>query len=149
MQGTQNAYLESRIVGASPLELTSLLYQAAQCSVREALRRLSENDIAGRSQRISQAMEIVLELRGSLDFSQGGDLSFRLAALYDYVLDRLLEANLRTAVEPLGEAAHVLETLAEAWAELARMESASTESEAWTGAHAGSSATAAGHVWSY
>jgi flagellar protein FliS len=150
MNGLQNAYLESRIAGAAPLELTSLLYQAALAGVRDALHCLQAGDIAGRSRHISRTIEIVSELQGALDFSQGGELAGRLAALYEYVLDRLLQANLRQAAEPLGEAAGILSTLAEAWEELARKsEPEPGEYGAWQPAGGDSLAAAASHVWSY
>lgn len=111
----QDAYLEHRILSADPLELVRLLYQAAIGAVREARRALSAGEIAARSRAISRACGIVLELNAALDHARGGDISGRLAALYDYMLNRLLEANLRQDDAPLADVLGLLNTLSEAW----------------------------------
>lgn len=110
-----DAYLESRILSAEPLELVRLLYQACTGSVREARRHLADGEIAARSACISRAYGILLELTASLDHGVGGDLSRRLAALYDYMQRKLLEANHRQSDGPLAEVLGLLSTLAEAW----------------------------------
>ena len=113
----QEAYLENRILSADPLELVRLLYQAALAAVREARQALAAGEIAPRSRAISKACEIVIELNGALDHARGGDISRRLAALYDYILKRLLDANLQQSDAPLAEVLTLLSTLAEGWAQ--------------------------------
>ena len=111
----QDAYLENRILSADPLELVRLLYQAAMAAVKEARRGLAAGEIVARSRAISMACEIVIELNAALDPSRGGDLAPRLAALYDYMLGRLLDANMQQNDAPLAEVAGLLSTLSEAW----------------------------------
>ena len=114
-KSAQDAYLEERVLSADPLELVRLLYQAAIAAVREARRALTSGEIAARSRAISKACGIVIELNAALDHSQGGTLSLRLAALYDYMLSRLLDANLEQSDAPLAEVLGLLSTLAEGW----------------------------------
>jgi flagellar protein FliS len=114
-ENAQEAYLEQRVLSADPLELVRLLYQAAIAAVRDARRELSAGEIAARSQSISKACGIVLELNAALDHSQGGEISTRLAALYDYMLRRLLEANMQQSDALLAEVLGLLSTLSEAW----------------------------------
>lgn len=114
-QTAQNAYLESRIESADPIELVRLLYQGAITAVREARSHLAEREIAARSQSISKAQNILVELATSLDHQRGGDLSRRLAQLYDYLIHRLAEANFRQTDEPLAEVLGLLTALAGAW----------------------------------
>lgn len=111
----QEAYLEQRVLSADPLELVRLLYQAAIAAVRDARRALHAGAIAARSRSISKACGIVLELNAALDHSQAGEISMRLAALYDYILGRLLDANMQQSDAPLAEVWGLLSTLAEAW----------------------------------
>lgn len=110
-----DAYLESRIESADPIELVKLLYQGARASVREARSHLAAGDIAARARAITKAHSILTELSTSLDHERGGDLSQRLAQLYDYMQRRLLEANFRQIDAPLAEVLSLLSTLAEAW----------------------------------
>ena len=113
--GAHDAYLENRILSAEPLELVRLLYQAAIAALREARERLAAGEIAARSRAISKACEIIIELNAALDHSRGGGISSRLAALYQYMLNRLLDGNLQQADAPLAEVLGLLTTLAEAW----------------------------------
>lgn len=114
-QNGHDAYLESRILSANPLELVSLLYQACTSSVREARRHLEEGDIAARCRCISRAHQILVELAISLNYERGGDLSRRLAQLYDYMQRKLLEANIQQNDAPMAEVLGLLSTIAEAW----------------------------------
>jgi len=113
--GAHDAYLENRILSADPLELVRLLYEAAIAAVRSARERLAAGEIAARSHSISKACEILIELSAALDHSRGGEISSRLAALYHYMLNRLMDANLQQADAPLAEVLGLLTTLAEAW----------------------------------
>jgi|SRR5579871_1703706 len=114
-KSAQDAYLEERVLAADPLELVRLLYRAAIAALREARRALSNGEIAARSRAISNACGILIELNTTLDHSQGGELSIRLAALYDYMLSRLLDANLQQSDALLAEVLGLLSTLAEGW----------------------------------
>jgi len=115
-----DAYLESRVMTADPIELVNLLYQACTQAVREARHHLAEGRIAERSQQINKACAIVIELATSLDHERGGEISRRLALLYDYMQSRLLEANMKQSDAPLAEVLGLLSTLSEAWAGVAK-----------------------------
>jgi len=156
-----DAYLESRVLSADPIELVNMLYQGCMQAVREARLHLAEGRIAERSREITKACQIVIELAVSLDHERGGEISRRLALLYDYMHRRLLEANMRQSDEPLADVLGLLSTLSEGWegirtpestpvAESALPAQPSTES-AWSPPvteSAWSSQPAAGNVWS-
>ena len=55
------------------------------------------------------------ETSGNADHRRGGEIALQLAQLYDYMLRRLHDANLRQADEPLAEVLSLLATLTEAW----------------------------------
>src|SRR5262245_43272704 len=98
-----DAYLESRILSAEPVELIRLMYQACTRAVRDARHYLASGEIAERSRSVSKASEILLELAGSLDHERGGEVSQKLVRLYDYMQRRLIEANFRKSDEPMAE----------------------------------------------
>ena len=110
-----DAYLESRILSAEPLELVRLMCQACIRAVRDARAHLAAGDIRARSQALTKAAEILIELAASLDYERGGALSVRLASLYEYMLGRLTEANVQQADAPMAEVLGLLATLSEAW----------------------------------
>src|SRR5579862_1179832 len=98
-----NAYLESRVLSAEPVELTCLLYQAAISEVREARRHLAEKNIRARSNSITKVHNILAELATVLNHRQGGEIATNLARLYDYMMRRITEANFQQIDEPLVE----------------------------------------------
>jgi flagellar secretion chaperone FliS len=110
-----SAYLESRILTADPLELIRLMYEAAISEVRDARLHLANGDIRARSQAISKACAILIELTVALDRKAGGEYAERLADLYGYMSRQLMEANFRQREEPLAEVLGLLATLIENW----------------------------------
>ena len=110
-----NVYEQNRILGASPVELVRILHDAAVNSVRDAVYYLRSGDIAGRSRAINKAQMIILELATSLDRAEHQEYPERLLALYDYLLMRLSEANVKQIEEPLAEVCRLLTTLQEGW----------------------------------
>lgn len=111
--------LETRVLSATPMELVQLLYEGAIEAVQAARQHLSQGRIAERGRSVSKAVEILSELSRSLNHTAGGDLSSRLASLYDYMQRTLLEANFSQTDGGLEESEKLLKTMAEAWRELA------------------------------
>jgi len=150
-QNAHDAYLESRILAADPIELVNLLYQACTAAVREARQHLANGEIAARSRSITKASEILIELTTSLDHERGGEISQRLALLYDYMLRRLAEANFQQSDAPLADVLGLLSTLSEAWQGLKPAEKpAATNASPWAQALPQETAAAsAAHGWSF
>ena len=116
------AYLESKVLSASPLELVALAYEGAIEAVRNARLHLAEKRIHERSRAITKAQLLIGELQKCLDFNQGGELSLQLGRLYDYMQRKLIEANFQQTEPPLREVEELLETLLESWRQLANEE---------------------------
>ena len=61
------------------------------------------------------AYEILLELQSALHDDQAPEFTSRLRALYAYMQERLITANLKQIEEPLAEVEKLLGTLIEGW----------------------------------
>jgi len=114
-QQYRNIDLTSKIEGASPHRLISLLYEElilSMASMKAALRRtdlLRVNESSARAQSIVQALEV------SLDFKVGGEIAQSLALIYREA-DRLIAESCRTkAMPPLESAIAMIAEIAEAW----------------------------------
>jgi flagellar secretion chaperone FliS len=142
-----DAYLESRVLAASPLELVHMLYEACMQAVRDARHCLREGDIAGRSRAITKACEILIELNGSLDLQRGGEIAQRLAQLYDYMQVGLLEANMNQMDEPLAGVLGLLATLEEAWDGVRPAPGPTSTERMWSCSAEGEAIAA--HAWSF
>jgi len=108
-------YLEAEVLSADPVKLVRMLYRGAVDSVRAARRHVEQGEIRERSREINRAWSILQELAGSLDHSEGAEISRRLAGLYGYMQGRLIEANIKQSARPLEEVEVLLVTLTEAW----------------------------------
>ena len=150
LRTAQDAYLETKVMSADPVELIGLLYQTGVSAVQEARRHLADGKIMERSKAVTQATNVLIQLTVSLNHERGGELSHRLAALYEYMLRRLREAHFRQRDEPLAEVLSLLATLAEGWEGVrsaAKPERAAADR--WNPAPAAEpSASFAEHAWS-
>lgn len=108
--------VETGVGAADPHKLILMLFDGAILAVSAASTAMAQKDIAAKGQAASKAIEIITNgLKASLDVSAGGELAERLAALYDYMGERLLYANLHDNAAALDEVASLLQGLREAW----------------------------------
>ncbi len=107
--------LETKVLSATPIELVNMLYHATIEAVQAARLQLSRGQIFERGRSVSKAIAILAELNGSLDHEKGGEVSTRLAVLYDFLQRTLLDANFRQSDEGFEKAETLLRTLCEAW----------------------------------
>ena len=99
-----------------PHQLVALLMDGAIESVNSAKYHMSQNDVAHKGEDISKAMSILTGLMSSLDMEQGGEISANLTSLYDYMLTKLVEANVSDLSENLDEVAELLNQIKTGWA---------------------------------
>jgi flagellar secretion chaperone FliS len=124
MQGGANAYakvgMETGVVAASPHKLIVMLFDGALVAVATALQHMKMGNIAGKGQAISKAISIIDGgLRESLDHKAGGEIAINLDALYEYMSNRLMLANLNNQEELLEEVQRLLQELRSAWEAIA------------------------------
>lgn len=108
--------IETGVTAASPHKLIVMLYDGALVSVAAAIRHMREGNIPEKGAAISKAITIIDSgLRASLDKKVGGDIAQGLDALYEYMGQRLLQANLKNQIELLEEVQRLLSELRDAW----------------------------------
>ena len=105
---------------ADPHGLVTLLFDGAIAAVMQARHAIATADTPTKLSAISKAMRIVDEgLKASLQTDANNSLADNLHALYDHIVSRLLEANVRNAELPLEEAGQLLAELRDAWIAIA------------------------------
>lgn len=105
---------------ADPHRLILMLFEGARAAISIARLHMERNEIPEKGAAISKAIDIVNNgLLISLDKESGGELAERLAALYEYICQRLLWANLKNNLAALDEANQLLGELQSAWAMIA------------------------------
>jgi flagellar protein FliS len=67
---------------------------------------------------LTKAQSILRELQVSLDLDRGGEFSTQLFGLYDFMIDQLLEANVKKEVDRVQTVKNFLRDIRDAWAEM-------------------------------
>ena len=123
-QNSAQAYarvgVETGVTAANPHQLILMLFDGALLAIAKADASIQGGAIIDKSQAISRATDIISSgLRASLDFSGGDDLAMRLASLYDYMVLRLIHANVKNDTGALHEVSGLLTEIRSAWEEIA------------------------------
>jgi len=113
-QYRQSGHLAEAAV-ADPHRLIQMLFEGALERIAIARGAMGQGNVRVKGEKLGQAINIIGGLRGSLDHTQGADLSERLDALYEYMNRRLLEANLRNDPDALDEVIRLLREVKSGW----------------------------------
>ena len=104
---------------ADPHRLILMLFDGARTAIVMARAHMERKEIAEKGAAISKAIDIIANgLAASLNIKEGGELAERLAALYEYICQRLIWANMKNSVAALDEASGLLSELESAWASI-------------------------------
>ena len=99
---------------ASPGDLVVMLYRGALRFGAKAELALEQHDFEASHTALVRAQEIVLELMFSLDLN-AGQIAQNLRDLYDYMYQRLIDANCKKDVTGVKEVNGMLRELLPAW----------------------------------
>ena len=115
-----NAYakvdIDTGALAASPHKLTLMLFDAALLALVMAQQHMKAGETEKKGKAISRAMMMVESgLRASLDKKAGGAIAENLDALYAYMGQQLLAANLKNQPELLAEVHALLTDLRATW----------------------------------
>lgn len=113
------AGIAAKVQAASPHQLIVLLFEGAESAISVAKLHMENGETASKGKLISQAIDIISNgLKASLNVEAGGKLAEQLSALYDYMVRRLLAANLENNPAALDEVSGLLGEIHSAWAEI-------------------------------
>jgi flagellar protein FliS len=108
-------YKENSILTASPEELVLMLYNGILRFTEEAKIAIGNKNFERANNSIIRAQDIVSELSATLNMEY--DISKNLYSMYDYIMRRLIEANLKKDINILDEVKGLVKDLKEAWSE--------------------------------
>ena len=110
-----NAYARNKILTASPAELTLMLYEGAIKFCNIAITAIEEKNIEKAHNNITKVENIIAEFLSTLDHKYPVAKDFE--NVYNYLMERLLEANLKKDKEILEEVLTHLRTMRDTWKE--------------------------------
>jgi flagellar protein FliS len=117
-------YRQTQTQTAGPGELVLMLYRGAVRFLTAAIDAIDAHNVAQAHDKLVKTQDIIANLLETLDVERGGEVARNLSALYEYMLRRLLEANVRKDAAPAREVQTLLRELLPAWEAAVRQTSA-------------------------
>lgn len=109
------AYQQTQVITASKEKILLMLYEGAIKFTRIAASKMREKNVAEKGKYISKALGIISELMNTLDHNTGGQIAADLENLYMFMIDKLIDANIKNTPEDCDVVEKLLTTLYSAW----------------------------------
>ncbi|MBO5283724.1 MAG: flagellar export chaperone FliS [Lachnospiraceae bacterium] len=119
LPGAYTQYNNSKILTASPAELTLMLYEGAIKFCNVAIGAIEQQDVPKAHTNIVKMQKIIDYLRQTLDMKYPVAQDFE--NIYVYLAQRLVEANLKKDKEILEEVNGHLHSVRDTWKEVMRI----------------------------
>ena len=113
------AYANNKVTTATPADLVLMLYEGAIKFCNIAVVAIENKDIQKAHNNLIKAQNIILEFQASLDYKYATAKDFN--EVYEYLLRRLREANVKKDAEIVEEVLKHLRTMRDTWKEVMRL----------------------------
>lgn len=107
------SYQQNSVNTASPGELTLMLYNGCLKFINLAKKAMNENNIEARNTNIQKAQTIISKLIVTLNMDV--EISKNFLALYEFIRQRLIEANIKNDPAALKEAEDLVTEFRDTW----------------------------------
>lgn len=114
-----NQYRENSVYTASPEELTLMLYNGLVKFIMRGMESIEKRNLPEANTNIIKAQRIVSEFMNTLDMKY--EVSASLNAIYEYMLRRLIDANVAKDKVILEEVLGLAKTLRDTWEQAMRI----------------------------
>lgn len=116
---------EEALYKKSPQEITALLYEACLTNLEESIDDINNKDYVIANKKLQKANDILQRLGAGLNY-EAGIIADQLDALYNYMADKVVEANYKKDTQLIEEVIKAIEPIALAWNEALKKKSAQT-----------------------
>ena len=99
----------------SPEKLILLLLEKGCLLIQQAIHSLETEDLERFHETTTHCMQIVVALRGLLDFENGGKVAGQLAETYDVINASLFKAKRERSISSLSKLGLALAEIKEGW----------------------------------
>ncbi|GAB2689928.1 flagellar export chaperone FliS [Aliiglaciecola sp. 3_MG-2023] len=117
-----NAYkkgnLKQDVASADPHKITLMLMQGALDRMAYGKGCIERRDFEGKSDHLSRVSAILMNLRDTLDLDIGSEVSQNLFNLYDYMIQRITDANIQNDLNIMDEVINLMLPIKNAWASI-------------------------------
>lgn len=114
-----NQYRQQSAMTAAPGELTLMLYDGCIKDLKLARMFIEEKDYKLANENSQKAQAILNELMCSLDMQYS--ISEQMLRLYDFILQLVVQSNVKKEVETLDTALELVAEMRDAWQQAVRL----------------------------
>lgn len=111
-------YQRMQVDTASPAKLVVMLYDGAIRFLKQGQAAIQQGDREKQNRCLVRAQQILAALMGALNLEEGGEIARNLMALYQFMHEQLVLANLEDDANRVQQVCRMLESLREAWAQV-------------------------------
>ena len=112
-----NAYKNNSVNYASKDKLLIMLLDGAVNFSKIARQAIVDTEITKAHDNIIKTQNIFYELMNTLDVKQGGEWAKSLMKVYDFIVYRLVDANMKKDFEIMNEVIPLIEDIRDTWTE--------------------------------
>ncbi|MCY6353965.1 flagellar export chaperone FliS [Clostridium sp. ZS2-4] len=112
-----NAYKQNSINYASKEQLLLMLVDGAVKYIKIGRQAILDKDISKAHNSIIRTQDIFYELMATLDVDQAGAWGQQLMSIYEFIVRRLTEANIKKDVNIIDEILPLIEDIRHTWNE--------------------------------
>ncbi len=109
-------YKQQALNTTSPGELTLMLYNGCLKFIKRAEQAIEKNDIQEKNVNLIKAQDIIRELMVTL--KTDAEIGQNMMRMYDFILSRLVDANVNNDVKALKEAEQFVVDFRDTWKEV-------------------------------
>ena len=113
------AYQQNSVTQSTPGELTLMLYNGCLKFLNQAKKGIELKDVELKNTNIQKAQNILRELMITLDPNQA--ISQSMGNLYEYMINRLIEANLKNDMAIVDEVYGLTTEFRDTWKQVIQM----------------------------
>ncbi len=115
-QTASREYLKNAVLTASPEQLQLMLLDGAIRYCNKAIAAIEAGDIEQSYFALDKAQRVALQLSAGLRRERNPQIVDQMTALYQFVYNRLVDANMSRTREPVDDALRILHHQRETWA---------------------------------
>jgi flagellar secretion chaperone FliS len=112
-----NAYKNNNVNYASKERLLLMLLDGSVNFSKIARQAIDDREVTKAHEYIIKTQNIFYELTYSLDVNLGGEWAKNLLKIYDFIICKLVEANIKKNVEIMNEVIPLIEDIRDTWEE--------------------------------
>jgi flagellar secretion chaperone FliS len=112
-------YQKTNVETSSKLDLVIMCYEKTIQCLHEGKGFFREAQYEKKGRAVKKALDIIYELRSSLNFEKGDEIAKNLGAIYSYLIRRLHQGDLQKDLTAFDESIQILTDLKDAWVTIA------------------------------